>query len=163
MFYRSSLGVSFVVAALGRPVALTKMRGVASPNHELRRILADGAEDVIAAAEYLVGGFKALFDYVVCAAHCDLEIRGWGAVIVITRAGKPRWGSNNFTVKFNSVAVDKTGLDFIKCDRGSVSLATIGFDRCRPMKGIRIISTSVGDANKGRCIGLNPDLCLAHV
>ena len=139
------------------------MRGVASPNHELRLSLADGAEDVVAAAEHLVGRFKALFDYVVCAAHCELEIRGWGATMVISRAGEPSGASNDFTVKLNSVAVAKTGLNLIKRDRGSVSFTTIGFDRCRPMKGTWIICISVGDANKGRCVGLNPDLGLAHV
>ena len=83
--------------------------------------------------------------------------------MVISRAGEPSGASNDFTVKLNSVAVAKTGLNLIKCDRGSVSVATIGFDRCRPIKGIRISCISIGDANKGRCVGLNPDLGLAHV
>ena len=48
---RIVLVISFEVAALGRPVALSKMSGVASPNHERWLTLADGAEDVVAATE----------------------------------------------------------------------------------------------------------------
>jgi hypothetical protein len=141
------------------------MRSVACPNHELRFSLTYGAENIVAAAKYLVGWLKAFFDYVVRAAKGDFEIRGWAAIMIISRAGKACEARNDFAVKLNLVAVAITRLNLVKCEHGSMSFVAIGFDGGRPVEDIIIIITCncVADTNKRWYISLHPNLGLSHV
>ncbi len=93
---------------------------VTCPYHQGRLGFCNGAEDVIAAAEYLVGRLEALFDHVMSPADSDFEVGGWGAIVVIVRRVKSGRVRDQFTIEFDAINVAQTRFYQIKRGDGGV-------------------------------------------
>lgn len=159
----SGCGEAFEGAALGGPVALAQVGGVAGPDHELGLFVENGGEDAVAAAENLVRGLEAVFGDVVRATHCDAQIGRWGAVEVVGRGLERVLLFGELAVELDAVVVFFAGLDCVECECRGVIQGVVSLDCVAPTQSIGLSLLGIGDAHFGGGIGLHPDGGFAHV
>ena len=121
------------------------------------------AENILTAAEGLIGLFKALCSHVVGAADRNAKIWRWGATLEVRGCLKLVVLLVQFAVHLDTIVVTFARFDCIELEDCGVAQCAIGCDRLAPHARFFIALFGVGYAHFTGAFGLHPNRGFTHV